>query len=84
MNRRDINDSVPRATIWHHEALPSDPGADLSFSHTFAEKIEKSMNLRPVCKLFLTYLCRKDRKIHTFAACVQTLSHTASTLIPHC
>ena len=34
--------------------------------------------------IFLTYLCRKDRKIHEFAACVQTLSHTASTLISHC
>ena len=30
VDRRDNNDSVPRATVWHHEALPSDPWADLS------------------------------------------------------
>ena len=39
---------------------------DYTFSHTFVEKIGKSMNLLPVCKLYPTLLA--------------LLSHTASSV----
>ena len=56
---------------------------DKSFSYTFIEKIEKSMNLLPVCKLYPTLLARllmQDKKSMRLNSNVSSQSNRSTEL----